>query len=86
MHTHTHTHQDIYTNYFHILDRILGRHKNQCALYTLSNFENRLMLNEIHRQASKVPYVSADLSLTNVNYHCTLNAEKILSLWDITKA
>ncbi|XP_032690127.1 uncharacterized protein LOC116853254 [Odontomachus brunneus] len=66
--------------------RILGRHKNQCTLYMLSNFEDRLKFNEIHRQASKIPYVSADLSLTNVNYHCTLNAEKILSLWDITRA
>ncbi|XP_025989120.2 uncharacterized protein LOC105193210 isoform X2 [Solenopsis invicta] len=63
--------------------RILGRHKYQCTLYTLSNSENHLQLNEIHRQASKVPYVSADLSLTNINYHCTLNAERILSLWDI---
>ncbi|XP_036141300.1 uncharacterized protein LOC114253727 [Monomorium pharaonis] len=63
--------------------RILGRHKYQCALYTLSNSENCLMLNEIHRQESKTPYVSADLSLTNINYHCTLNAERILSLWDI---
>lgn len=72
-------------NSFYILGRILGRHKNQCTLYMLSNSENRLMLNEIHRQASKIPYVSADLSLTNVNYHCTLNAEKILSLWDITR-
>ncbi|XP_014479714.1 PREDICTED: uncharacterized protein LOC106747002 [Dinoponera quadriceps] len=65
--------------------RILGRHKNQCALYTLCNFENHLILKEIHKQASKIPYVSADLSLINVNHHCTLNADKILSLWDITR-
>ncbi|XP_072749836.1 uncharacterized protein Taf1c-like [Anoplolepis gracilipes] len=63
--------------------RILGRHKNQCTIYTLTNSENYLLLNEIHTQASKAPYVSADLSLTNVNYHCTLSAERILSLWDI---
>lgn len=74
-----------YINHFYILGRILGRHKNQCALYMLTNFENQLMLNEIHRQASKMPYISADLSSTEVNYHCTLNAEKILSLWDINK-
>lgn len=72
-------------NYFHILGRILGRHKNQCALYTLSNLENSLMFNEIYKQASKVPYISADLSSTNVNYHCTLNAEKAVFLWDITR-
>ncbi|XP_025162233.1 uncharacterized protein LOC105191284 isoform X2 [Harpegnathos saltator] len=65
--------------------RILGRHKNQCTLYTLSNAKNRLKLHEIHKQASKIPYVSADLSVNDVNYHCTLNAEKILSLWDITR-
>ncbi|EGI58091.1 PREDICTED: uncharacterized protein LOC105153231 isoform X1 [Acromyrmex echinatior] len=65
--------------------RILGRHKDQCTLYTLSNSENHLLLNEVYKQASKVPYVSADLSLTNINYHCTLNAEKILSLWDINR-
>ncbi|KAL6439055.1 hypothetical protein ACFW04_003804 [Cataglyphis niger] len=63
--------------------RILGRHKNQCTIYMLTNSENHLLLNEIHRQASKVPYVSADLSITDVNYHCTLSAERILSLWDI---
>lgn len=66
--------------------RILGRHKDHCTLYTLSNFENHLLLNEIHKQASKIPYVSADLSLTNTNYHCTLNVERILSLWDINNA
>ncbi|XP_011637260.1 uncharacterized protein LOC105427291, partial [Pogonomyrmex barbatus] len=66
--------------------RILGRHKNQCTLYTLSNSGSNLLLNEVNRQASKIPYVSADLSLTNINYHCTLNAEKILSLWDINSA
>ncbi|XP_077261778.1 TATA box-binding protein-associated factor RNA polymerase I subunit C-like [Temnothorax americanus] len=66
--------------------RILARHKGQCALYTLSTSENHLVLDEIHRQASKVPYVSADLSLTNNNYHCTLNAERILSLWDINSS
>lgn len=65
--------------------RILGRHKSQCALYMLGNSENRLMLDEIHHQASKIPYVSADLSLTDLNLHCTLNAERILSLWDINK-
>ncbi|KYN08064.1 PREDICTED: uncharacterized protein LOC108776494 [Cyphomyrmex costatus] len=65
--------------------KILGRHKDQCTLYTLSNSENHLLLNEIHTQASKVPYVSADLSLTNINYHCTLNAERMLYLWDINK-
>ncbi|KAM0736332.1 hypothetical protein ACS0PU_010293 [Formica fusca] len=63
--------------------KILGRHKNQCTIYMLTNSDNHLLLNEIHRQASKVPYVSADLSLTDVNYHCTLSAERILSLWDI---
>lgn len=68
---------------FLFLDRILGRHKSQCTLYTLSNSDNHLLLNEIHRQASKIPYVSADLNLTNINSHCTLNAERILSLWDI---
>lgn len=67
----------------HILGKILGRHKNQCTIYMLTNSDNHLLLNEIHRQASKVPYVSADLSLTDVNYHCTLSAERILSLWDI---
>lgn len=67
------------------LGRILGRHKSQCALYMLGNSENRLMLHEIHHQASKIPYVSADLSLTDLNLHCTLNAERILSLWDINK-
>ncbi|XP_018366150.1 PREDICTED: uncharacterized protein LOC108763216 isoform X2 [Trachymyrmex cornetzi] len=65
--------------------RILGRRKDQCTLYTLSNSENHLLLNEVHKQASKVPYVSADLSLTNINYHCTLNAKKKLSLWDINR-
>ncbi|KYQ55896.1 hypothetical protein ALC60_05178 [Trachymyrmex zeteki] len=65
--------------------RILGRHKDQCTLYTLSNSENHLLLNEIYKQASKLPYVSADLSLTNNNYHCTLNAGRILSLWDINR-
>ncbi|KYN17477.1 hypothetical protein ALC57_10269 [Trachymyrmex cornetzi] len=67
------------------LGRILGRRKDQCTLYTLSNSENHLLLNEVHKQASKVPYVSADLSLTNINYHCTLNAKKKLSLWDINR-
>lgn len=67
------------------LGRILGRHKSQCTLYTLSHShtDNHLLLNEIHRQASKIPYVSADLSLINTHSHCTLNAERILSLWDI---
>ncbi|XP_025265469.1 uncharacterized protein LOC105255342 [Camponotus floridanus] len=63
--------------------RILGRHRNQCTIYMLTNSENHMVLNEIHRQASKVPYVSADLSLTNVNYHCTLSAERKICLWDI---
>jgi len=49
----------------------------------LSNSENHLTLSEIDRQASEVPYVSADLSLTNINHHCTLNAGRILSLWDV---
>ncbi|KAL0128074.1 hypothetical protein PUN28_003363 [Cardiocondyla obscurior] len=66
--------------------RILGRHKGQCTLYTLSTSESHLLLKEIHTQASKVSYVSADLSLTDVNYHCTLNVEGILSLWDINNS
>lgn len=67
----------------YILGKILGRHKNQCTLYMLSNSENHLTLSEIHRQASKIPYVSADLSLTNIDHHCTLSAERVLALWDI---
>jgi len=67
------------------LGRILGRYKNQCALYILTNFENQLRLNEIHYQTSKIPYISADVSLTNSNLHCTLDAKRILSLWDINK-
>ncbi|XP_011870349.1 PREDICTED: uncharacterized protein LOC105563391 isoform X2 [Vollenhovia emeryi] len=66
--------------------RILGRHKGLCTLYTLSKSENHLMLNEVYRQASKTPYISADLSSTNISHHCTLNAERIIFLWDINSA
>ncbi|RLU25293.1 hypothetical protein DMN91_003386 [Ooceraea biroi] len=40
--------------------RILGRHKSQCALYTLTDSEGCLTLREIHHQASKMPYTVFD--------------------------
>ncbi|XP_020279427.1 uncharacterized protein LOC109852575 [Pseudomyrmex gracilis] len=65
--------------------RILGRYKNYCTLYMLSHSEDHLKLDEIHQQAIKIPYISADLSLTDNSHHCTLNIEGILSLWDINR-
>ncbi|KZC10848.1 PREDICTED: uncharacterized protein LOC107189068 [Dufourea novaeangliae] len=64
---------------------ILGRYKNHCNFYMLSERDTKFRLAEIHRQPSKVPYVSADLSSINTNQYCTVNIERCVTLWDITK-
>lgn len=46
---------------------------------------DKLNLNEIHTQPSKVPYVSADLHVINKNQYCTADAERTVTLWDITE-
>ncbi|XP_076178174.1 TATA box-binding protein-associated factor RNA polymerase I subunit C-like isoform X2 [Ptiloglossa arizonensis] len=65
--------------------KVLGRYKNQCNFYTLSERDNKYSLIEIHEQPSKVPFVSADLNLINTNQYCTLNVTRSITLWDITK-
>ncbi|XP_012147864.1 TATA box-binding protein-associated factor RNA polymerase I subunit C-like [Megachile rotundata] len=73
----------------HIINKdtcmILGRYKHHCNFYTLSEYDNKCNLTEIHMQPSKVPYVSADLHLINKNHYCTASAKRSVILWDITK-
>ncbi|XP_076245686.1 TATA box-binding protein-associated factor RNA polymerase I subunit C-like isoform X2 [Calliopsis andreniformis] len=64
---------------------ILGRYKNHCNFYMLSERDNKCNLTEIHRQLSKIPYVGADLSSTDTHHYCTINAGRSVTLWDITK-
>ncbi|XP_043265581.1 uncharacterized protein LOC122405127 [Colletes gigas] len=64
---------------------VLGRYKDHCNFYMLSECDNKYSLDEIHRQSSKIPYVSADLNLINTNQYCTVNVERSVTLWDITK-
>ncbi|CAL7946110.1 unnamed protein product [Xylocopa violacea] len=64
---------------------ILGRYKWNCNFYILSEHDYKCNLIEIHRQTSKVPYISADLSPINRNQYCSLNVERCVALWDITK-
>ncbi|XP_076279135.1 TATA box-binding protein-associated factor RNA polymerase I subunit C-like [Lasioglossum baleicum] len=64
---------------------ILGRYKNHCNFYILSEHNEKWHLTEIHRQASNIPLVSTDLSIHNSDQYCTVNAERNVTLWDITK-
>ncbi|XP_029040385.1 uncharacterized protein LOC114874863 [Osmia bicornis bicornis] len=64
---------------------ILGRYKHNCNFYMLYERDNKLRFTEIHTQPSAVPYVSADLHLINKNQYCTVNVERSVTLWDITK-
>lgn len=64
---------------------ILGRYKNHCNFYLLLDHENKCSLTEIHKQSSKIPYVSADLNLINTNQYCTVNVGRSVTLWDMTK-
>ena len=64
---------------------ILGRYKNHCNFYLLLDHENKCSLTEIHKQPSKIPYVSADLNLINTKQYCTVNVERSVTLWDMTK-
>ncbi|XP_076751559.1 TATA box-binding protein-associated factor RNA polymerase I subunit C-like [Xylocopa sonorina] len=64
---------------------ILGRYKWNCNFYILSERDYKCNLTEIHTQTSKVPYISADLNPINRNQYCSLNVERCVTLWDVTK-
>ncbi|XP_033325282.1 TATA box-binding protein-associated factor RNA polymerase I subunit C-like [Megalopta genalis] len=64
---------------------ILGRYKDHCNFYILSECNEKWNLTEIHRQPSSIPLVSADLSSYNTNQYCTVNSERTVTLWDVTK-
>ncbi|XP_054005973.1 uncharacterized protein LOC128890953 [Hylaeus anthracinus] len=64
---------------------VMGRYKNHCNFYMLSERDSKYSLIEIHRQPSKVPYVSADLNLIDTKQYCTLNVARSVTLWDLTR-
>ncbi|XP_017877115.1 uncharacterized protein LOC108623245 isoform X2 [Ceratina calcarata] len=64
---------------------VLGRYKWNCNFYILSEHDNKCNLTEIHKQPSKIPYISGDLNPTNVNHYCLANVERRVTLWDVTK-
>ncbi|XP_033211089.1 uncharacterized protein LOC117169080 [Belonocnema kinseyi] len=65
--------------------RILGRYKNHCILYSLSGLKEKMLLIELHKQTSSIPYVSADLNPVSLNEYCTANVERVISKWDLMK-
>lgn len=66
-----------------ITGRIIGRQKHSCNLYSLSEDQGRLELDEIHEQSSDVPYVSADLSPFENTKYCVANGKRTVEIWDL---
>ncbi|KAK9304854.1 hypothetical protein QLX08_003922 [Tetragonisca angustula] len=64
---------------------VLGRYKQHCNFYRLSEHDNKFNLTEIHTQTSKIPYIGADLNSINTNQYCLVNVERYVTLWDIVK-
>lgn len=64
---------------------VLGRYKQHCNFYRLSDYDNKCNLTEIHTQTSKIPYIGADLNSINTNQYCLVNVERYVTLWDIVK-
>ncbi|XP_012256778.2 uncharacterized protein LOC105686480 [Athalia rosae] len=65
--------------------KILTRQKYSCRFYTLSTMKGKLELEEIHRQQSDSPYVSADLNPVSLNKYCLVNSERSVELWDLNR-
>ncbi|KAG6797130.1 hypothetical protein HZU73_07516 [Apis mellifera caucasica] len=64
---------------------ILGRYKQHCNFYILSERDNKCNLTEVHTQISKIPYISADLNPLNANQYCLVDVNRCVTLWDMTK-
>ncbi|XP_051174820.1 uncharacterized protein LOC127290354 [Leptopilina boulardi] len=65
--------------------RIIGRFKNHCILYNLYVSNSKLNLIELHKEISSIPFVSADLNPFKVKEFSTVNVERLISIWDVTK-
>ncbi|KAI4504053.1 hypothetical protein M0802_000524 [Mischocyttarus mexicanus] len=64
---------------------ILGRYKNHCILYKLTLRGNKVELFEFHKKASTLPYVSGEMCPCIEDYFCTIDVNRMLSLWNVNR-
>lgn len=66
--------------------RILARFKNDCVILNLFNLDKKkLNLLRIYNQPSETPYISADFDPINVNHYCSVNVDRYIKVWDLSK-